>query len=362
MVTLQAKNMIGQYLPIELKKELKSILPIIAQALVDIVNSLNAQKSDEKPILIWLVKQIGLKQINPKLIEEDFNVIIYTLKKYLRYRKQLNKLQNYTYSELKVTINQFQQQVNIVDILENPIAISGNYKLYEIKDIKIATEIAKGTSWCTQGERWAKKYLSMSSLFVITNKGKREAQLFFPPMEYQEESIQCKDVNDNECSLKQIKKYAKMFRHILSLYAEKCLKSYALLFIENPTEEMQMIAVRYNAYSIEYIKNPSERVQLEAVKYNANAIKYIKNPTEEMQMIAVKQNEYIIQYIKNPSERVQLEAVRQNGLVIAYIKNPSEKVQLEAVRQNAFAIKYIKNPREQVKLEAVKKTHLLFNI
>jgi len=64
------------------------------------------------------------------------------------------------------------------------------------------------------------------------------------------------------------------------------------------------------------------------------AIHYIKNPSEEMQLAAVTQDGYAnaIHYIKNPSEAVQLAAVTQNGGVIQYIKNPSEAIQLAAVK------------------------------
>src|SRR5574344_1845703 len=65
-------------------------------------------------------------------------------------------------------------------------------------------------------------------------------------------------------------------------------------------------------------------------KNSSNKLKFIKNPSEEVQLEAVKQNGLAIQYIVNPSEEVQLEAVKQNGLAIQYIDNPSEEAQLLA--------------------------------
>jgi len=59
----------------------------------------------------------------------------------------------------------------------------------------------------------------------------------------------------------------------------------------------------------------------------AKSIVLQKNPSEAVQMAAVKKNGYAIEYIKNPSEAVQLAAVKQNGYAIQFIKNPSEAVE-----------------------------------
>lgn len=94
---------------------------------------------------------------------------------------------------------------------------------------------------------------------------------------------------------------------------------------------------------IEYIKNPSEDIQLAAIKRWVGTIKYIKNPSETLKLTAVTQNGYAIAYIDNPSEELQLAAVNSNGCSIKYIDNPSEKVQRAAVNNNERAIEYIDN-------------------
>jgi hypothetical protein len=53
-------------------------------------------------------------------------------------------------------------------------------------------------------------------------------------------------------------------------------------FIDNPSEEVQLAAVKENGYSIQFIQNPSERVQLAAVKQFVGSIQYIQNPTEKV--------------------------------------------------------------------------------
>lgn len=53
-------------------------------------------------------------------------------------------------------------------------------------------------------------------------------------------------------------------------------------YIENPTKEMQEIAVRKNAKAIEYIENPSEDIMCEVVKNSWSALDYIKDPTDKV--------------------------------------------------------------------------------
>ena len=53
-----------------------------------------------------------------------------------------------------------------------------------------------------------------------------------------------------------------------------------------------MAAVQRYGYAIYYIKNPSEEVQLAAVQQDGHAIEYIENPSEEVQLIAALSRDY----------------------------------------------------------------------
>lgn len=121
---------------------------------------------------------------------------------------------------------------------------------------------------------------------------------------------------------------------------------FAIQSIENPSEKLQLAAVRENGLSIKYIKNPSEKVQLAAVKRNGLLIQSIEQPNEKVQLAAVKQKGTAIRYIKNPSEKVQLAAVRENGIVIYYIEKPSKKVKKEAIL-NRYKV-YVLNEATQL--------------
>jgi hypothetical protein len=123
--------------------------------------------------------------------------------------------------------------------------------------------------------------------------------------------------------------------------------------IENPSEEVQLIAVQQDGDTIQYIENPSEEVQLSAVRQKGSSIRYIKNPSEEVQLAAIEQNYVGFRYIENPSEEAMLKVVQINGFYIKYCIDPSIAVQLAAVQNTASAITLIENPSKEVQIAAI---------
>ena len=105
---------------------------------------------------------------------------------------------------------------------------------------------------------------------------------------------------------------------------------FSIVYINNPSEDMQLASVTQNGYAIEYIDNPSEAVQLAAVTQNGDAIKYINTSSEDVQLAAVTQNGCAIEFINNPSKDVQLAAVTQKGWSIKCIDTPSEAILMAA--------------------------------
>ena len=156
-----------------------------------------------------------------------------------------------------------------------------------------------------------------------------------------------------------------------------CLKidPQILQHIENPSEELQLIAVSQDSFkkykggygnredfenAIRWIPNPSEKVQMVAVSQDGSAIKFIKNPSEKVQMTAVENQNGALEFIGNPSEKVQIASVERSHPLkadysIKFIGNPSEKVQLASIGAFADTIKYIQNPTEKAQLAAVEK-------
>ena len=101
---------------------------------------------------------------------------------------------------------------------------------------------------------------------------------------------------------------------------------------------------------LEHYSELTEEKLLESVKRNGNTILFIRNPSLEVQWEAVKQNAYSLMYIDNPSCKLILEAVRHSARCIKFVKNPSLEIQLKAIAENANAIDYIRNPHPCLKV------------
>ncbi|WP_066159680.1 DUF4116 domain-containing protein [Aliarcobacter skirrowii] len=127
----------------------------------------------------------------------------------------------------------------------------------------------------------------------------------------------------------------------------------SLKFINEPSEELKRLAIQLNSRALIYI-NPNEALILESIKLHRNTLYYIKNPSEHLILESIKLHPESIQYIKNPSEELQLLAVKQNGLLIKDLSKSSDNVKIEAVKQDYNALKYIFKPSDAIKLEASK--------
>ena len=97
-----------------------------------------------------------------------------------------------------------------------------------------------------------------------------------------------------------------------------------------------------------------ESFHLNIIKNCSRLIKYVDNPSLELQLCAVRKNGFVIDLIQNPSDVVIVEALKQNGKAICNVKNPKLEFQLIAVKQNGKAIKHISNPSKEVIEEALK--------
>lgn len=126
-------------------------------------------------------------------------------------------------------------------------------------------------------------------------------------------------------------------------------------YINDPSEEIQLEAIKSDYRSFRYIENPSEKAKIAAVTKNYKYIRYIKDPSKDVQLAAIKQNYIAISYIRKPRKEVKIAALKEDYYSIAYIRKPSKDIQLEAIEQNWKSIKYIDNPCKEVQLAAVRK-------
>ena len=69
------------------------------------------------------------------------------------------------------------------------------------------------------------------------------------------------------------------------------------LTINRLTYKEQLRRVKEDAYIFLYIENPTDELCLEAVRNNGCALAYIQNPTREMCLEAVKNSGSALQYV-----------------------------------------------------------------
>ena len=124
-------------------------------------------------------------------------------------------------------------------------------------------------------------------------------------------------------------------------------------FIKNDIQRyifMQRFILKDATLSILLNKKEMEKLYFCLIEVDSNFLQYIENPTKEMQLKAVKNNGATIRYIKNPTKEMQLEAVKSNGLAIGYIKNPTEEMKWFAIKQDGCSIEDIKNPTKEMQI------------
>lgn len=116
---------------------------------------------------------------------------------------------------------------------------------------------------------------------------------------------------------------------------------------------------------MQYPLTESEKVEktLKLLSKNGLSLKFIKNPTEEMQLVAVKQNADTIQFINNPIELIQLEAINQHPSSLRlFINFATNVVIVEAIKKDPFVIRYIQNPTiemQRVAIQYIKEIDLI---
>lgn len=98
------------------------------------------------------------------------------------------------------------------------------------------------------------------------------------------------------------------------------------------SKNIQLAAVTLHGRYIRNIKDPfsivlSHKNVISYIKKHPElVVKDVKNPTEMMQIAAIKKDPSNIRYIKKPTERVQLQVLKKNPEYMKYISNPTKKV------------------------------------
>jgi ankyrin repeat protein len=116
-----------------------------------------------------------------------------------------------------------------------------------------------------------------------------------------------------------------------------------IVYIKNPSEEIQLAAIKQTGKAFREIRGEmSEKVKLAAIKKLAVNISWIDNQTDEMKWIALKKSHSVFRDIKNPTNEMKLYALKKNGLLLKHITDQTDEMKFEAEKQNPKASKFVK--------------------
>lgn len=125
---------------------------------------------------------------------------------------------------------------------------------------------------------------------------------------------------------------------------------------------VHVAAVKYTGWAIQCINNPDENLKIIAVMNEGMAIRHIPNPSYEVQLAAVTQNGLALEYANNNPQLDDI-AVRNNAMAIRFVVNQTLELQLLAVTEFGISIRHIYCPPKTVQLAAVMHTiHAIDNI
>jgi len=310
----------------------------------------------EKLLLVWLLEQIINKKIHKDRISEDAKIITETLDLYFENRKEISKnIFDATYDKVKTWIVKWKpkgEEAKHKEFLSQPDVEGGEYKVYKVTEVDQCIKIGKGTSWCIQGESWAKKYLAKGPLWLVTKNDKRYALLQFESNSYM-------DVNDNRLKPEEMFGIIDVWPKLEEHLKQGIEKDISLMkYLRNVDEKVMLELLGKNPETFEYFNKPSDKVIRKALELDGSNIKHVSKPSREYQEIALKQDGDHIQHIDNPDEDFQEKAINSNPLAIKHLKNPTQKIQNLAIDKDGDAIEHIRNPSEETQLRAVKSNGL----
>ncbi|MBN2096405.1 hypothetical protein JW752_03305 [Candidatus Peregrinibacteria bacterium] len=115
---------------------------------------------------------------------------------------------------------------------------------------------------------------------------------------------------------------------------------------ENETPEQLNIIVGKNPENLKYINDESTLIEI--IKNNPADIRYVKNPSETLQLVAVKANGCVVEYIKNPGKTILGEAVKNCPTALNFLKDLPDDIVKLALESYPEGITYLEDPDEEL--------------
>lgn len=103
--------------------------------------------------------------------------------------------------------------------------------------------------------------------------------------------------------------------------------------LSNPSDQLQIIAVKRQPDLIFSLKNPSIHVWRTALELEPMYIKYIESPIQELQMLAITKSIKTLEYIKKPTKVIQRYVIKHYPEYVHALRQIDDDVCLEALKK-----------------------------
>lgn len=162
------------------------------------------------------------------------------------------------------------------------------FKVIELLSKEAACYYGKGTKLCTSSDtsdNYFDKYANSGSLYLIIDTSKRNSVGDYVKYQVHLERDEYKDHNNQNINFYKTPEIKEVIQKIIELRYDpyELIKSKPSLikFFDDPTEEVQLMAIEKDPYLVKYINYPTEKVKLKVISMNPSLNKYINMTDEE---------------------------------------------------------------------------------
>ena len=106
--------------------------------------------------------------------------------------------------------------------------------------------------------------------------------------------------------------------------------------LSNPSEQLQIVAVKRDPNLIFSLDNPSISVWRTVLEVDPMYIKYIDSPTQELQMLAICKAIRTLEYIKKPTKVIQRYVIKHYPEYTYLLKHIDDDVCLETLKKHGI--------------------------
>lgn len=143
--------------------------------------------------------------------------------------------------------------------------------------------------------------------------------------------------------------------------------------LSNPSNELIEIAVREDIRLLNYFMNDelydkfkfeedsivcldrlSDRKLKNIIMMNPSEIKKVSNPSDQLQIVAVKRQPILVFSLKNPSIHVWRTVLESEPMYIKYIESPIQELQMLAITKSIRTLEFIKKPTKVIQRYVIK--------